>query len=77
MRFIHKNTGYLVVGSVAIILLIIFNNSVNNQVFFEKWPCYAIEDYSVNGSKHFPKEGLTEEQSNRFNVILKECQNEK
>lgn len=79
MKFVHKNTGYIVVGVLLVVLAPIVYSTMESQEFFERWSCGNLEWYalSYNQELHnqdFPDhKHLTEEQHARFHEVIAEC----
>ena len=64
-KILHKYTGLIIVGVLALIALAAWNHYTSEQVFFESWSCVHIEKMDT--------EGLTPRETERYNQILKEC----
>lgn len=79
MKFLHKNTGYIVAGVLAVIIITAYLYTVEQQEFFEKWPCGTLEWYALSynqdiHNQDFPDhDHLTEEQHIRFHEVMSEC----
>ena len=79
MKFVHKNTGYIVVGIFLAIAIPVFYSMMESQEFFEKWSCSNIQAYLLTYDQDvddmgFPDhDSLTEEQHKRLHEIISEC----
>ena len=79
MRFLHKNTGFLVCFGILAVAVPWWFYEVNNQEFFENWSCSQIQIYllTYNQDVHdrgFPDhEHLTDEQHVLLHEIVLEC----
>lgn len=79
MKFIHKNTGYIICGVILAVAVPLYFNETNNQEFFEKWSCSNIQSYLLTYNQDlynndFPDhDHLTEKQHARLHEIVSEC----
>ena len=79
MKFVHKNTGYIVVGIFLAIAIPVFYSMMESQEFFEKWSCGNLEWYALSYNQEFHKQNfpdhdnLTEEQHTKFHEVIAEC----
>lgn len=79
MKFVHKNTGYIVAAGFTIVVITAWLSVSNEQEFFEKWTCPQIQNYLLiyNQDIHnedFPDhEHLSEEQHAKLHEIIAQC----
>ena len=76
MKFVHKNTGYIIAGVVLAIIIPLFLSVQEEQAFFEKWSCTKISQYYLSGDAFvgFPSYSeLEENEKKRFDQINNEC----
>ena len=79
MKFVHKNTGYIVVGVFLAIAVPVFYSMMESQEFFEKWTCPQIQIYLLTynqdvSDRGFPDhEHLTDEQHDKLHEIVTQC----
>lgn len=79
MKFIHKNTGFIVVGVFLAIAIPVYLFTVESQEFFETWSCSRLQSYLLIYDQDLYKqnypdhEHLTEEQHTKFHEVLSEC----
>lgn len=79
MKFVHKNTGYIIVGIILAIVVPIFYSTMESQEFFEKWTCPQIQNYlliynqEIHREKFPDHEHLSEEQHVKLHEIVTQC----
>ena len=79
MKFVHKNTGYIICGIVLAIAVPLYLNETNSQEFFEKWSCQDLQIYILIYDEDVYKKDypdhkhLTEKQHIRLHEIISEC----
>ena len=79
MKFVHKNTGFLVCFAILAVAVPWWFYETNSQEFFEGWSCPQIQIYLLTYDQDvydrgFPDHGhLTEEQHDRLHEIILEC----
>lgn len=76
MKFVHKNTGYIIAGVALAIIIPLFLSVQNEPYFFEQWSCQKISQYYLSGDAFvgFPSYNeMTDDQRNRFDQIINEC----
>ena len=75
MKFIHKNTGFIICGVILAIAIPLFYAEQGKLEFFEKWTCEQIRTYYLlDGGGRFPKVSeLNTDQTIKFNNIMFEC----
>lgn len=76
MKFVHKNTGYIIAGIALAIIIPVFMSVQEEQAFFEKWSCEKISQYFLSGESFvgFPSYNeLEDDQRERFDQIINEC----
>ena len=76
MKFVHKNTGYILAGVALAIIIPLFMSVQEEQAFFEKWSCEKISQYFLSGESFvgFPSYNeLEDDQRERFDQIINEC----
>ena len=76
MRFVHKNTGYIIAGVALAIIIPLFLSVQEEQFFFEKWSCAKINQYFLSGDAFvgFPSYNeMTDGERKRFDQINNEC----
>ena len=76
MKFVHKNTGYIIAGIALAIITPLYLSIQEEQEFFEKWSCEKINQYYLSGDAFigFPSYSeLDEKQAQRFDQIINEC----
>ena len=66
MQFLHKYTGAIILGFVAIMVIIGWNYIESEKVFFENWPCNSI--LGMTGVLE-----LSDKELARYNEIILEC----
>jgi len=52
MKFIHKNTGFIVMGISVVIIFYAWTLYTENQEFFSSWSCNKIYGYMVTESNY-------------------------
>jgi len=70
MRFVHKNTGYLVVTVFLLIATVIYFTWEDERIFFETWSCIHIEDLALDEFNH---DNLTIDEHFRLHEIIITC----
>lgn len=76
MKFVHKNTGYLVVLgllAVAVPLYLYYDQSAD---FYQRWTCPMMDSYYAGNatSDGMLYKDLTDEEKDKFNIIYRsEC----
>jgi hypothetical protein len=65
MAFLHKYTGAIILGIIAISVIIIWGVVESDKVFFENWSCNAVLDIEI--------EGMTTKELLRHSEIVSEC----
>ena len=78
MRFVHKYTGYIIVGGILAVAIPLYLDYDQKADFFERWTCSMITQYhqgkATSGDNPTYKE-LDAGQKERFDSILNnECQ---
>ena len=79
MKFVHKNTGYIVAAGFIICVVTVWLSLTGEQEFFEKWSCGNLEWYALSYNQKFHKQdfpdhdNLTEEQHRKFHEVIAEC----
>ena len=79
MKFLHKNTGFLVCFGILAVVVPIYFYEINSQEFFENWSCGNIQSYLLTYDQDLYKQDfpdhkhLTEEQHVRLHEIVDEC----
>lgn len=79
MRFIHKNTGFLVCFGILAVAVPWYFYETNSQEFFEGWSCDRLQTYVLLYNQDIYKENfpdhehLSEEQHMRFHEVIGEC----
>ena len=79
MKFVHKNTGYIVALGFAIAVILVYFDVSDNQEFFEKWTCPQIQIYLLTYNQEmsdggFPDhEHLSDEQHDKIHEIVTQC----
>lgn len=79
MRFLHKNTGFIICGVFLAVLIPFYFYETNSQEFFETWTCPQIKTYMLIYDQDVYKynypdfEHLTESQKTKFDGIVQEC----
>jgi len=73
-QFFHKNTGFIVMGIFALVIVIIWFYFDSQQMFFDNWSCLNITKLALNFNAH---ERLTEIEHERFDEILESCFDDK
>ena len=79
MKFVHKNTGYIVALGFGIVVITAWLSITEQQEFFEKWTCGNLEWYALSYNQDIFKQDfpdhdhLTEEQHNKFHEVIAEC----
>ena len=79
MKFVHKNTGYIICGIILVIAIPLYLNETNSQEFFEKWTCSSLQSYLLTYDqdiykRDFPDhEHLSEQQHIRLHEVVAEC----
>lgn len=68
MKFLHKNTGYIIFGIVMTLIIVGWFYYTSSQVFFEGWACSAIQGMDFTE--------LNESELIRYNQIVSDCNNE-
>ena len=72
-QIFHKYTGYIVMGTCALIILVAWLYFDSQQMFFENWTCLSITKLALNFNAH---ERLTEIEHERFHEVLEGCFND-
>ena len=76
MKFVHKNTGYLVVLgllAVAVPLYLVYDQEAD---FYQRWTCPMMDSYFAGNatSDSMLYKDLTDEEKDKFNIIYRsEC----
>lgn len=75
MRFVHKYTGFIVVGVLVSIAIPVYLYQVDQLEFFERWNCEQLKTYYLlDGGSRFPHVSeLTPQQMEKFNHVMDEC----
>lgn len=79
MKFVHKNTGFLVCFGILAVAVPWWFYEVNSQEFFESWSCSNIQSYLLTYDQEiypndFPDHNhLSEKQHERLHEIILEC----
>ena len=79
MKFLHKNTGFLVCFGILAVAVPWYFYETNSQEFFENWSCGTIQSYLLvydqeTYKRDYPDhDHLTEEQHVRLHEIIDEC----
>ena len=79
-RFLHKNTGFLVMGTAIAIIAIVWTTIEAESEFFHSWNCEKLAYYMVSNQGYgYPDhDELTEEQHNKLHKLYaNECSNQK
>lgn len=80
MKFLHKYTGFIVVGVFLAIAIPVYLYYTEQQEFFEKWPCGTLEWYALSYNQEIHNQDypdhdhLTEKQHLKFHEVISECQ---
>lgn len=76
MKFVHKNTGYIIVGGILAVAIPVYLDYDQKADFFERWTCDMMETFEKgmatnNGLTH---DNMNEQEHARFHKILdNEC----
>ena len=76
MQFVHKNTGYIIVGVflvIAVPLYLIYDDSV---AFYERWTCPMMDSFHRELATHdgMKYSQMSSEEKEKFNEIFEsEC----
>lgn len=77
MRFVHKNTGYIVVGIILAIAIPLYLDYNENATFYQKWSCPMMELYKAGNATAGDNPSyanLPEDAKSNFDKILRdEC----
>ena len=77
MKFVHRNTGYIIVGIILSIAIPIYLDWNSNIDFFEKWSCPMMSNYYVGNATagdNPPYKNLDHIQKEKFDYIMvNEC----
>lgn len=77
MRFVHQNTGYIIVGIILAVAIPLYLEYDQKADFFERWTCPMMYNYQIGNATagNFPMhDKMTEEQHIKFHLIYdSEC----
>lgn len=79
MKFLHKNTGFIVCGIILAIAVPLYLYEVNSHEFFESWSCGMMQAYLLTYDQEIRDRGypdhdnLSEKQHIRLHEIIQEC----
>lgn len=64
MRKLNQNAGFIVVGTVVVLLFFAWTTWTDSKDFYEDWGCMKIENYMIDDITfgYTPHDALTEEQ---------------